>query len=86
MKIPAQEKEIVGNDRMNQEVFNPTSVPFPEPKVPETASFNFELQRNPEKVEVDTKSPLKTPAPEKVTGAAPPARPGSYGKYLLIQG
>ena len=65
LKIPAQEKEIVGNDRMNQEVFNPTSVPFPEPKVPETASFNFELQRNPEKVEVDTKSPLKTPAPEK---------------------
>ena len=65
LKTQGQEKEIVGNDEMNQEIFNSASVPFPEPKVPETASFNFKLQGDPENVEVDKISPLKTPTPEK---------------------
>ena len=65
LKTPDQEKETLGNDKMNQEIFNSASVPFPEPKVPETASFNFELQGNPENVKVDEVSSLKTSAQEK---------------------
>jgi thioredoxin 1 len=65
LKTLAHQKEIVGNDKMNQEILKFDNVPFPEPNVPETASFNFELQENPEKVKVEKNSPLKTPGQEK---------------------
>ena len=59
VKIPRSEFEL------NSKNVNSAKLPQLEPKEPETPSSNSEVQANPEKVEVDEISHLKTPAHEK---------------------